>query len=207
MLIKINKNPYDYNIFKKNTLELKENSINCLVGCNGSGKTTLIKEIISYIKPKAKEIKGDFYDNAFSKIFLNENNTKPELYYLDFDKNSNVALEEMDYFFNAANLAYSSTGEGIMERFGKNLQLLGSTIRHLQDTKLMIFFDDCDAGTSVDMINDIKEVFKYIIDDCKKRNIIYYILLTSNSYEMVRDINCIDVYNFNELHFKNYEWS
>jgi len=212
MKIEITKDPYyegDY-IFDNDLLELKENSITCFVGCNGSGKTTLLHRIRDYLKKdcKTNEIKHDFYGHAFDKavkILFDEDDSEPDLYFLDFDKDSNVTYTESDYFMNAAGIAYSSTGEGIVDRLGKNMQLLGSTIKDLHDTKLIIFFDDCDAGTSIDMINEIKNVLKHIINTCKKQNITYYILLTSNSYEMARDLNCVSVHDFSEQHFKDYE--
>ena len=98
-----------------------------------------------------------------------------------------------------------STGENIIRRFGKGLQVLGNWIRENKGKKLFIFFDDCDAGTSIDMINDIKDVFDLIIEDCKRNSIEYYMILTSTSYEMCKDLNCISVIDFKPTKFKTYE--
>ena len=210
MEFKIYKNPYGEEEFYNNDkLIIEPNKINCFVGCNGSGKTTLIKCIKENLKDNFKEIHSDFYSNAFEPILnmvLNkDNHNNIEGYWINFDKGANLSLKEHDYFTNAAKLAFSSTGEGIVNRFGNILTLIGNTVRKISNTKLLIFIDDADAGTSIDMIQDITDVFDIITKECKERNIEYYIILTANSYELCRNCECIDVNTFEHKQFNNYE--
>ena len=88
--------------------------------------------------------------------------------------------------------------------YGKHVQFLGTVLRSIKNKKVIIFFDDCDAGTSIDMIADIKAVFKWIEQDCIKNNLEYYIILTANSFELCKDYDCISVHNFTHKTFKTY---
>lgn len=206
----INKCPYVENqqVFLKKKLELQPNTISCFVGCNGSGKTALIKEIQNNIceKFKAREISSDFYRSAFADIF-GKDKKETSCYYISFDKRTKISSSPDDYFKNAMRENMESTGENIISRLGNQLQKLASIIssQKLKDKKLFIFFDDCDAGTSIDMINDIKDVFSLVTNDCKRNNIEYYIVITANSYEMCRDLDCISVQDFKHKTFKSYE--
>ena len=209
MKIKIEKEPYNEGeqIFTKNSIDLKDNTINCVVGCNGSGKTTLLTMIEQYLRDvkKAHIIECDYFGNALKGIFGEEDGKDSDLYVISFDKDSYITYREFDYFFNTASKAYSSTGENIVDRFCKHVDLLGDTLKDLHDCKLFVFFDDCDAGTSIDMIDDIKQVFNVIKRACEYKNITYYILISSNSFEMVKDLNCISVHDFSNYVFNTYD--
>ncbi len=210
----IPKKPYDTQMFAKSKLELNENTISCFVGCNGSGKTTIIDFIIDKLRHDgAREIKVSAYqnlENAFKESFGDvkddHKDTSKDLYVI-FNKNSEFASSQEDYFKMKATVCFSSTGEGLMHRFGRVLAVLGSEIRNENNKgkSLFIFFDDCDAGTSIDMINDITSVFNLITTDCIKNNITYYIVVTANSYELCKDVDCISVHDFKHLKFDSYE--
>ena len=211
MEFKIRKEPIEEGnkLFQKTKLIIEHGKVSCIVGCNGSGKTTLISEIKDNLYAKgAKELKKDFYHNAF-KVFLRddeEDNKANKIYYIDFDKNADCTTGDMDYVYNRLGIAYSSTGEGIMQRFGRICQFIGSTIRDLEEgSELVLFLDDCDAGTSLDMISDIVGLFPLIINDCEKRGINVYIVITANSYELCRYCDCISVHDFKHKTFKSYE--
>ena len=202
MKFKIEKNPYDKRqLFPKSTIELNPNQISCFVGCNGTGKSTIIWLIQDRLRHqyKAKEIATEAFHHKLK-------NTDSEYCYLNFDKRSEESLDE-EYFMFKAHIAYQSTGEGIIYRFGKKLALLGDFIRKPENAgkKLFIFFDDCDAGTSIDAIQDIKDVFNLITEDCAKHNITYYFIITANAFEMCRDLDCISIHNFKHMRFDNYE--
>ena len=207
MKFEIQREPYEEGdiIFKKKTLEIEPNTITCFVGCNGSGKTTLIREIKEQLHSKAKEIVMDYYHNTMKDIFKDKNTTKYDTYYLDFNSNTDTTFSANDYFFNSFSISFKSTGEGIIDKFGRHTQVIGTVLRSLKDKRVFIFLDDCDAGTSIDMIRDIKEVFNYIVYDCIKNNLEYYIILTANSYELCKDCDCISVHDFKHKTFKTYE--
>lgn len=209
MIFNIVNEPYEkgVKIFNKKKLELEPNSISCLVGCNGSGKTTLCELIKREVLDnfKTKEIVVDYFHNTFKGIIMGNSQEEYDAFILDFDKHTDVTTKEDDYFTNAFSIAYTSTGEGIMGRLGKHMSVIGSTIRILKDKRLFIFLDDCDAGTSLDMIVDIKNIFNYIVEDCKKNNLEYYIILTANSYELCKDFDCISVHDFKHKKFRTYD--
>lgn len=212
MEFKIDKNPYDRQLFTNDTLVLEPNSISCLVGCNGTGKTT----VVSYVEKRlhklhAEEIKSTPYsglEKALAKsLGANEPQNDKNLYYVDFSKHTETAGSETDSFILRATVSYSSTGEGVSYRLGQMLKLLGGSINKIknQNASIFIFFDDCDAGTSLDKIIEIKQVFSLITDHCKEMNVTYYILATANSFEMCRDLDCISVHDFKHIKFTDYE--
>lgn len=206
---KVAKNPYDdgnRKLFTKMTFGLEDNSITCFVGCNGTGKTTVIDFIINSLK-KAKAY--DILENAtnpFVGIFGDKKKFGNDMF-VSFDKKTSPTKGEEEFLMAHFAEGCLSTGENIINRFGKSLAFLGDAIRKPENKgkSLFVFFDDCDAGTSIDMIGDIKSVFDLIIKDCKKNDIIYYIVLTANSYEMCKDYTCLDVSTFKEYHFNSYE--
>lgn len=205
MRFNIGKNPYGSNkdLFLKSSIYLKPNNIYCFTGCNGSGKTTLIKEITDCLSKKANKIEPDFYGRAF-EMFVNKK-MKP-IKYIYFDKKANYIRNEQEYFFKGADIAFSSTGEGVMNRFGSILTLIGQTVNHMKGNEtLFIFIDDADAGTSIDNIKDIVDVIDFIAKDIKKCSLNYCIILTANSYELCKNYQCIDVNTFKRRKFRSYE--
>lgn len=201
----IPKDPYDERImFTKTTLTLEDNSISCLVGCNGSGKSTALYFIKRQLEKRgAYELRGKYLDlrGIFNKPKYNDE------IFLFFDKKSKTFNNEEESIFKEMLTNNLSTGESICNRFGDKLALLGDAIRNPENKgkSIYIFMDDCDTGTSIDMINDIKSIFNLIIKDCKQNEITYYIILTANSYELCKDIDCISVHDFQHKKFTSYE--
>lgn len=213
MKFKVEQYPYDerYKIFSKDEIELEPNKITCLVGCNGSGKTALINNLMNELKlNKAKEITTDFYYNTLSEILSGNDPNAYDTYFINFDKVKQVTQSETDYYMNSFKVGFSSTGEGIIVRYGQILKAISMIINNTQtldlsNKTLFMFFDDCDAGTSIDMILDIKKSFEWIIKDCIRHNITFYLVLTANAYEMCKDYNCISVQDFENKTFEDYE--
>lgn len=206
MEFKISKNPYDErNMFKNTTLEIQEGDIYCFVGCNGSGKTTLMRCITEELeKQNAYQIRSSYLD--FRGIF-GEKKYSDTLAYYTFDKETHEYSSEDDIYFSQFKVAFSSTGEGVIQKLGSGVQLLAKFIHNKenQDKSLWIIFDDCDAGTSIDMINDIQKVIELIQNDCKKFGITLTVVLSANSYEMCKKYNCINVWDFSPITFNSYE--
>ena len=201
----IPKDPYDERImFGKTTLTLEDNSISCLVGCNGSGKSTVLYFIKRQLEKRgAYELRGKYLDlrGIFNKPKYNDE------IFLFFDKKSKTFNNEEESIFKELLANTLSTGESIYNRFGDKLALLGNAIRNPENKgkSIYVFMDDCDAGTSIDMINDIKSIFDLIIKDCKKHGITYYLILTANSYELCKDVDCISIHDFTHKKFDDYE--
>ena len=207
MIFKLDKDPYDDDrvLFKKTTLELEEGKTYCLVGCNGSGKSTVMNYIKRHLqkKEKAFEICGKFGDFQF---LLNEGKFSDYMFYV-FNKNTENVDDEYGHILLHAAVATSSTGEGILQRLGNDLVTLRQRILHpnSKNKHFWILFDDCDAGTSLDVMCEIKEVISLIRQDCDDNHITLTIILSANAYEIARDYECIDVYDFSKKEFKDYE--
>lgn len=193
-------------LFPEKPLELEPNTVYCLVGCNGSGKSTLVDYIIQNLRKIGAE--KAYEGNPFKKVFSDRDldYTKCNDYYISFDKESDDGIHQ-DYFMAKAMTCWCSTGESIVTRFGGTLRVLGDFVRKPENKgkNLFIFFDDCDAGTSLDIINEILDVVNMIKEDCVANNITYYFILTANSYEIARNCKCIDVNTFKTVSFKDYE--
>lgn len=194
-----------YKLFPKKYLKLNPDILNCFIGCNGSGKTTLIEYLISYLKKhyNAEDI-GD--RNPFRHIFSDEPAPETNTFYISFDKKSKEGVSE-DYIVRDLFINSQSTGESIIYRFGGTLAMMGDFLRNKNNSgsTLFVFFDDCDAGTSIDKIIDILDIFELIKTDAAKNNITCYFVLTANSYEIARNSNCIDVSTYETYHFTDYE--
>jgi len=206
---KIPKYPYeeDRAMFTKTELELEPNKVTCLVGCNGTGKTTVLYFIRRALEKLEAVDVACGYPHKGLKVSDELDFTKKEDFYADFSKNTDDAKSDFDWFMSKAAVAYSSTGEGITYRLGKLLETLGGAVADpdMKGKNLFIFFDDCDAGTSLDLIMDIKDVISLICEDCQKRGINFYFVITANSYEMCKDYDCIDVTTFEHVTFKDYD--
>ncbi len=208
MIFEIEKNPYDFekvNLFSKDKLELQPNSITCFVGCNGSGKTSLIDNIIGDIirEEKARDIER--FKNVFYSLTPKEKE-KTKVGYIRFNKHTDISYNTPNFFLEKGlQTMVRSTGEGLTHLFGDSSLYIKEFLPKMKDKTLFIFFDDCDAGTSIDMIADIKAVLGYIANDCKRFNVTYYIILTANSYEMCKDFDCVSVHDFKHKTFKTYE--
>ena len=207
MQFKIDKNPYDdRDLFKKTKLEITEGNIYCLVGCNGTGKSTVMRYMTDALRDKmhAYELKGKYLD---LRGVLGKETYDDKLCFFSFDKHTKQANSELDMFMIYAGVAHSSTGEGIIQRLGNGLTLLGKFIhdKNNKGKSLWIFFDDCDAGTSIDVIIEIKDVVDLIYNDCKKNDITCTFILSANSYEMCKDYHCINAMDFKEMTFTDYD--
>lgn len=208
MEIKLIKDPYyeGEKMFHKNSFVLEPNTVTCLVGCNGSGKSTVVDQIIRSAKAEQVETDTVYVDlrDALRSISGGKEK-KAECYYFLFNKRTETASKFEDHIFNKIGETSVSTGEHIVNRYSNSLPILGSWIRSHNNEKLFIIFDDCDAGTSIDMIDEIKSVFQLIINDCVKYDIEYYIILTANSFELAKDFDCLSVIDFKYRHFKTYQ--
>ena len=209
MIFEVPKKPYDEEKFyNKTQLEIKPNTITCLLGCNGSGKTTLTRIIVENLEKyeHAKNIKLGYLDLS-GLLGKKESN----VHYCVFDKHSNTCKDEGDYYIQCAISNTISTGEDIVNRFGNILSKIGKTIHDISWQKdkdkptLFLFFDDCDAGSSIDNIMEIKDIFKIIASDCEKWGITYYILFTANSYELCREFDNLSVHDFKPVKITTYE--
>lgn len=208
---KLGKDPYDYdfNLYKKSTIEIKP-GVTVLVGCNGIGKSTLLHCIKDVLK-------------------------KEGIPYLDFDNLLEGGAYARQESLNKGDLtrlatsAYSSEGENIMLNITNLATLIGEFVRtglyqkdvnrlargfqkalgyKSEDTEITsnerwILFDAVDSGLSVDNIVKLKDcLFSIILEHSFGKEI--YIVISANEYEMANGEQCFDVYNGKYITFRDY---
>ena len=164
--------------------------VTVLVGCNGSGKTTFLLQL----KDRLRKDKIPYlcYDN------LEDGGSNAR---------SQAAFYE-DYAFVATSMQ-SSEGENIDMNLGRFAGKIGNFIYNKvtpEDKEVFILFDAIDSGLSIDHIVSLKEdLFDFVIKDTKAKGIDLYFVVSANSYEMARGMNCFDIYNANYKMFTDYE--
>lgn len=171
-------------------------------------KSTVLKIIEDhYLKKDGQDITYELGLGPLFDDLSNKEKVTPKYYYFKFDRSENGTspLSEDESIMAWAMKAQTSLGENIEDRIGRTAKLIGKFIKKHRNTKLILLWDDCDAGTSLDKIIGIKKFFKFLIENGKKDNVEITIIVTANAYEMARDLNCIDVSNFKMVKFKDYE--
>lgn len=190
---KIEKNEYkkeikvddEFNLYKKHTFKFNP-GVTILIGRNGSGKSTLLSELNYYLKQE--KIPVYFYRNE------------------DHEKVSRGEFVFSGKIDLLARSLSNSEGQDIAFNFGNHIGKLGKLVRDCEnkgEKELFVLLDGLDSGLSIDGIDEIKDLFNTIIDDAKGIDV--YIIVSANTYEFVRNSNCLYVSTGNYMSFKNYE--
>ena len=172
----------EYNLFKRKTFTFEE-GLNVLVGENGSGKTTLCNEITEFLKANnIKFIKYDNYTESGSQSKIN-------------------ALINGHYDF-ASSIWNISEGQTHIANISQFVAKINKTIKSIGDyEKLFIIMDGIDSGVSINKLVEIRELFDIIMEDVIEMNVArnihkeIYIIVTSNSFELVQNARCVYVKN------------
>lgn len=172
-------------MYNKATIELVP-GVTVLVGCNGAGKSTLLKQLYGIVQKE--NIPCVMFDNLK-------------------DGGSNARSKAGfygDITFLATSMC-SSEGENIALNMGNFAKMIGSMFRNNpNDDEYWIFADAIDSGFSIDNIVDLKQgLFRELLNMYKKKTV--YIVVSANSYEMVRSENCFDVINGRYVSIKSYD--
>ena len=190
--------------FPKKEFEVAENEIVCVIGCNGSGKTTLLEQIAQHLTYN-DYFECEAMENPFSNIFGNKKEKKGFL--VNFTKDFDIVTSFQNAILEQFSTSTVSTGESLNYRFSIAAQVLGKYINEAitKQLPIVILYDDCDVGTSIDMQDDIIDFIRFLDKDLTDRKIKHCIVLTANSYELCKTFKCIDVTTFKEKTFKSYE--
>lgn len=173
MIIPINRDYYAEKdlIYTQNEVNLQP-GLTVLVGCNGSGKTTLLHQIETYCR----------------KIDI------PCVMWSNYKEGSSHLRSKLVYFEDYERLSrnmFSSEGEEIHNNLEIVASKIGKNLRNATD-KAVVLLDAIDSGLSVDNIVEFKkDLVGIILEDCAKRNIEVYIIVSANEYEMARGEQCI----------------
>lgn len=178
-----------YSDTKSNFAAFMPNALTIIVGANGYGKTSFIQALEEHLKHIGVEYvtwsdNANGRSNGMSEFLWNNN------------------------FEGLAAMAFHSEGQSMIASFGyKCIRLIGSKVRKNKDMKeLFILIDQLDSGLDVYMINDVKNTFKNtIIPDMNKRGITAYIVITANSYELVKGEYCFDPVSREQVIFNSYK--
>lgn len=161
-----------------------------LIGPNGAGKSTLLRQL-----------EEAFADNKDFKIFSYNNYFEGGCYARQnqLQERGNIPL--------LAQLATSSEGEQIAINFGQGCKRLGQIVAECKSEgkKLLVLIDAIDSGASIDRLKDYISLFDMVTNDCKKSGLDCYILVSVNSYELVKDRVCKDVRTGKDVTFESYE--
>lgn len=113
---------------------------------------------------------------------------------------------DMDFVIQSA---MASEGERIFNNIYQIAYRCGRSIRASKQEGANEFFlllDAIDSGFSVDNIVDIKKsLFNVLIEDAYKNNIIPYIVVSANEYELAKDEKCLDIYRGKYTEFSTYD--
>lgn len=175
----------EYNLYKSHTFKFNP-GVTVLIGKNGSGKSTLIREIEYFLKEEKSNVftyRNEDYEGKTHSQFV-------------FNGNYELLAQSMS----------NSEGQEIKFNFGNNVGRLGDFVRKCaknNEKEIFVLFDGLDSGLSIDGINEITSVFELIEEDSKNMDV--YIIITANTYELVRGRNCLYVSNGRYMKFDNYE--
>ena len=178
----------NYNDSETKYAAFHPNILTIVIGCNGYGKTSFLRGLENHLGRKHVECiswsdSRDGRTNGMSQFLWSD----------DID--------------GLSSMAFHSEGQAMLASFGRKcVQLIGHKVRHREGLKeLFVLVDQIDSGLDVHMINEVKKTFKIIIEDMKKRGIDAYIVMSANSYTLVKGEYCIDPVTRRPIIFNNYD--
>ena len=179
--------PYDkgFSICDKNKIDI-DTGLTVLVGCNGIGKTTTLNNI--YEELKKDNIPVFRYSNLTDK---SEDNISTMVMRWTSSEGENISINVGEIFSKIK--LFMKTGN------------MSKSIKSVESNERWLLFDAVDSGYSIDNVIDLKKVFNLILEDAKKSNLDFYIVISANEYELANDTNCLDVTTGDYIKFKDYE--
>lgn len=83
--------------------------------------------------------------------------------------------------------------------------MFGKKKKEITSNERWVLIDAIDSGLSIDNIEEIKKLFELMEEDAKANGKELYIVVSANSYEVVRNSNGYDVNKSEYVTFKDYE--
>lgn len=161
--------------YKKNNNIKINKGITVLTGPNGCGKSYACQQIRDYLK---------------------ENNKK--VYFVDvYSEGKTISQQYLEYgdMKSLAKHTVASEGQRVFDTLIDNhASKLGEFVRQLIDNNLKegyIIIDGADSGVSIDLMMSLRNLFSMVEEDCVDSGIDIYIIITSNSFELCRNYDCI----------------
>lgn len=217
---KIEKSPFGFDMYAKGSVTLKP-GVTVLIGCNGSGKTTLLNEMKRRLKKDRIPVMS--LDNLSeggmgsidSMLYYNQADLAAHMvsasegeglcitagrFFRQVDKFIRTGydgahpLEETNYF-DILNMEYAE--------YKAKIEEVRQEMEKCQERWLL--FDACDSGASIDVVREFKKVFDLIMTPEGMHGKDVYIVVSANSFEMARSLNCYDVSTGKFCTFDTYE--
>lgn len=200
-------------IFTVKSVEIPKNKIVCLVGCNGIGKTTTLEEIKQFLESSGVQDVADTDEyNAIAGVFRslsNKKEKKPVGYLISFDKEAKFVLEKKKSWFDEMGLGqmWMSNGESVVSRLNGAFQAITIFAKKAvaKQVPFWLLIDDVDAGTSIDVISEVKASLVDLSNYLNKNNLEHYIVVTSNSFEFAKDMYCLYARTMKKVEVTDYE--
>ena len=173
--------------YKDNNIIDIYSGVTILTGPNGSGKTFACCQIRDYLQENNEMVK-------FINVYT-EGQHIADKYLLDGNTRA------------LAKYTNASEGQRVYDTFTDNyVYNIGTFIREVSkriDKTGYIILDGCDSGVSIDLLMNYRDLFNLIVEDCKNQNIEIYIIVTSNSYELIPYYDCIWIPTMEHYHRGN----
>ena len=194
-------------------VDLPLDGILCLVGCNGSGKTTTVEQVEQALKGAGFRCAKD--EREYNPLYGLHSTTTPATGYLvPFNRETRYVtkpggdeswltafdLDEMGGWF-------CSNGEGVSGRFAGAAKAMGIFFKRAkkEGVPIVIMVDDADAGTSIDVVSEMRAFLENVDRTLKEAGIPHLILVTSNSYELIHGLPCLYARDMTPRLFTSYE--
>lgn len=185
----LSKDPIDagFDLFSGKDIHLNP-GVTVLVGCNGYGKTTFLQMLRQRLNQEGIPFV------SFDNLSDGGSHAREKAGYYG------------DYRFLATSLC-SSEGENISMNLGTTMRdIARAQMANKAATKFFILMDAVDSGLSIDNIVDLQEMFPVIMEHHPNAAAEVYIIVSANTYEMVRDCEqCLDVHSGKYRSFKSYD--
>ena len=193
LIVKAGRRVEDRLLYKKGTHTFKP-GVSVLVGCNGAGKTTLLsrvreqlrkdpeKESTAFYEFYLKEQTGDLMDKFFRR-------QQYELLSLTMEASEGEKI----------NISTFELVDELKKYYG---QIEKGEFKY---KRIVVIVDSIDSGWSLDQYDN----FYYAMDSFVKyfdyKSIPFYLIITSNTYELSRKYPSYDVQNARYREFKGYD--
>lgn len=198
-------------------VDLPFNGALCLVGCNGIGKTTTLEEIRqALVGIGFRDASNEREYNPLSGLddLLGNERSKAAGYIVSFDKgtrfvraDSSLGSYATDYDYEEISSWVSSHGEGIIARLNGAVRAIAAFVKKAKAEKvpLVVTIDDADAGTSIDVVAELRAMVDDLVGLLTSDGVPHLILISSNSFELVRGLPCLYVRDMTPRRFDDYD--
>ena len=193
LIIKAGRRIEDRLLYKKGTHTFKP-GVSVLVGCNGAGKTTLLSRIREQLRKDPEQKSTALYE-----FYLKEETKDLK------DK----FFRRQQYELLALTLE-ASEGECINISTFDLVEELKKYYHDIENGKfdkkrIVVLVDSIDSGWSLDQYGNFYHAMDSFLKYFEYKSIPFYLIITSNTYELSRKYPSYDVQGASYVEFKGYD--